>query len=273
MLQFRQLTFRPSPTPGIRSLLTVRSTGRYRFRNHLEENVPRGFSQLFWVAEGALRFFRSGAWHPAEAGDTFFYPAREAHRLRIDEPVCEYFWITFDGPLAGAWLNQEFPDPAARKAGNCPVDLFEQIRKTISLPTISAEREAAELGLRLVMKFVDSAGPHQATERSHEETFCRKLEALIHLNYADPGFGIAEAARQLGRHRTTVFRMYRDQRGITPSAYLQRTRLQQGLELLRRSDMNISEIANASGFRDPNYFTKVIREATGEAPRQVRRQH
>jgi AraC-like DNA-binding protein len=272
MLQQRQLTFRPSSTPGIISPVTVRSTGHYKLQNRIEENPPRGFTQLFWVANGASRYFRSGVWHLVRPGDTFFYTDQEAHKVQADETICEYFWITFDGPFVGNWLGLQFPGPGPRRAGSCPVSWFEELKEIISRPTISAEREAAELGLRLLMKFTDSAGPYMKTGNSREEDFCQRLEHLIHQHYTNPEFGIEDAARQLGRHRTTVFRVYREQRGIMPSAYLQRMRLKRGLELLRRSNMNITEIAQASGYRDANYFTKVIRQATGDVPREVRKQ-
>lgn len=271
MLLIRQLTFRPSAKPGIVAPLTVRSTGHYRFRRHTEANSPRHFTQIFWVIGGQLEYERCGKWHPAGPGDTFFYKAGEVHRIRADEAGCDYYWLTFDGTGPGQWLEEQFPGAAARKAGKCPVAWFEELRGIISLPSITAEREAASLGLRLLIEFTGSIAPSRETEPSREEDFCQKLEQLIQQNYRDPEFGIQQAAGLMNRHRSSVFRLYREQRGISPSAYLQRMRLRHGLELLRTSGMNITEIAVASGYRDANYFAKIIRRATGEPPKAVRR--
>jgi AraC-like DNA-binding protein len=270
MLPIRQLTFRPAPAPGISSPLTVRSTGRYRFHAHEEANVPRGFSQLFWVAEGELRYGRDGRWWRATAGDVFHYGATEPHRVRADEAYAGYYWITFDGSFVGQWLDARMPARGPRRAGPCPVYLFEEIREAIGHPAPAAEKHAAELGLRLLIRSLESPAAGGGVGPTREEGLCRALEALVEAGHADPDFGIEHAADQLGCHRSTLFRIYRRQRGITPSAYLQRLRVQRALAQLRGSDRSITEIAHGCGFRDPNYFAKVIRRATGDAPRRIR---
>ena len=40
--------------------------------------------------------------------------------------------------------------------------------------------------------------------------------------------------------------------------------------LIKRSDMNISEVAEACGFKDYNYFITVFGRMVGVAPRQYR---
>jgi AraC-like DNA-binding protein len=272
MMQIRQLAYRPSPTPGVLSPLTVRSTGRYRFKSHLEDNKPRGFTQLFWVNRGRLHYFRSGETHQAGPGETFFYTGGEAHWVEVADEACDYYWVTFDGNLIGHWLTGEFPSPCPRKVGSCPVNLFNELKTIIPLPTIQAEREAAALGLRLLMQFTGSIPSSLIAGNSRDGDFCQKLEQIIQEQFPNPEFGIQEAARQMELHRTSLFRLYRQQRGINPSAHLQRMRLRHGLELLRNSRMSISEIALASGFRDANYFSKKVRQATGESPRQIQRQ-
>lgn len=267
---FRQLTFRPAAVPGILSPITVRSTGHYRLGQRVELNPPRPFTQLFWVVAGTVTCGRDGTQHGCPTGSVFWYSPLEAHRVASLSPEGEYFWITFDGGFVADWLRTGAIGPTPRAAGPCPVELFEEIRSTISLPSVRAEKQAAELGLRLLMAFVDHSTIREDIDPSHEEQVCRDLETRISRNFRNPDFGVETAAREMRLHRTTLFRIYRDKRGITPSAFLQRTRLRHGLELLREGFLTITEVALASGYRDPNYFSKVIRRATGESPRRVR---
>lgn len=271
MLQrIRHLTFRPSSNPGILSPLTVRSTGHYRFADSDECNAPRSFSQLFWMHDGHGEFLVEGKWQAVSTGDAFFYKARVPHGVRAGARGCAYYWATFDGPFAGEWLADAFQGSSAHRAGPCPVDLFEELRRIIRLPSIASEKQAAELGIRLLIRSAERSGESGSPEYSREGELCRLLEAQMEAHFLDPDFGIEAAARILGWHRTTLFRIYRRHRGIAPSAYLQRLRLQNGLELLKGSGKNITEIAQASGYRDSNYFAKVVRRATGEAPGNFR---
>ncbi len=266
----RQLTFRPSPTPALLSPVTVRSAGHYQLRSLHEDRSGREFSQIFWIDSGCLTYSRKSRAYLAGAGMTFFYPAGESHKIDIKDGYCDYWWATFDGPRIGQWLDNIFRDPAPRQAGPCPVGLFSEIRDSLNLPSLAAERDTALLGLHLLVKFSGTAQGSPDSQLSPEEKLCSRLEGLLETHFANPEFGIEAAARKLGRHRSTLFRTYRARRGITPSAYLQRLRLRHGLELLRTGTLSVTEIAHASGFRDVNYFSKVIREATGDSPRQVR---
>lgn len=270
MLQtFREMAFRPAAHPGILSPVTVRSTGHYRMGTKPETNPPRPFTQLFWVKSGSVLFHLNETPHTCPADNGFWHGPGEPHRIYPAEPPCEYYWITFDGSQVANWLlDTKLGRP--RQTGSCPAGLFEEIQQTIDLPSVASERRAAELGLRLLMAFADPGASTDVASPSKDERLCQELEGRISRGFTDPDFGIEIVARQMGMHRTTLFRIYRQRRGITPSAFLQRQRLQHGLELLRKDSRNITEIALASGYRDANYFAKVIRRATGEPPRRVR---
>ncbi len=57
----------------------------------------------------------------------------------------------------------------------------------------------------------------------------------------------------------------------TPVGYLIRVRINHATELLRRSDLPVSEIAFRCGFRDSNYFSLQFKKATAQSPREFRR--
>ncbi|WP_261305155.1 response regulator transcription factor [Paenibacillus andongensis] len=52
--------------------------------------------------------------------------------------------------------------------------------------------------------------------------------------------------------------------------YLNRMRMDKAALLLRNSDMKISEIASATGFDEPNYFTNVFRQQYQMSPKEFR---
>lgn len=270
MQNLRTLAFRPSGNPGIRSPLTVRSTGYYRLQESESRNPPRAFTQLFWVHSGSLVLERREQFQRASAGDVFHYRSGEPHAIRVGPAPAAYYWLTFDGPEIGEWLESGLSRTRPRAAGPCPEDIFRDLAATIRLPTIAAETRSSELGLSLLIRALNAATPSREWTLGREERLCRELENLMEARYRNPDFGIETAAGILQCHRSTLFRVYRHRRVVSPSAYLQRLRLQEALKLLEDPTRSIQEVALASGYRDANYFAKVFRRATGESPRAFR---
>ncbi|MCB9351382.1 MAG: helix-turn-helix transcriptional regulator [Lewinellaceae bacterium] len=63
-----------------------------------------------------------------------------------------------------------------------------------------------------------------------------------------------------------VYRKVKALTGKTPSQFIRSYRLQKGLELLQKGELNISEIAYDVGFTDPSYFSRVFQKEFGKSP-------
>lgn len=61
-------------------------------------------------------------------------------------------------------------------------------------------------------------------------------------------------------------RVFRQETGFTPLAYLTRVRLDQAKKLLRAGERSISTVALACGFASPSHFTDIFRRASGQTP-------
>ena len=84
--------------------------------------------------------------------------------------------------------------------------------------------------------------------------------------FSDPELTVEKLAAELSLHRSTLFRLFLANYEITPSRYLHNLRIRKALVLLKNRDLQIQEVAWQSGFRDPNYFSRAVREATGLRP-------
>ena len=65
-------------------------------------------------------------------------------------------------------------------------------------------------------------------------------------------------------------RLFRDKLGYTPAKFYHNLRLDRARALLRQTAMPVLEVAVATGFNSPSYFTKSYRMKFGYAPRQER---
>lgn len=105
---------------------------------------------------------------------------------------------------------------------------------------------------------------------SHQETIYRNFIALVGKNY----------------HRTHCTKFYADALGITPvylarivrrfavktvKEFIHSLLYRDALDLLKYSDMQITEIAYTLGFPDIETFSKFFKKKNGQAPSQIRK--
>lgn len=67
-------------------------------------------------------------------------------------------------------------------------------------------------------------------------------------------------------------RKFKQQMGMTVTAYINEVRLNHARELLLRTDEKITKIALKAGFNDISYFNRTFAAAVGMTPREYRSQ-
>lgn len=100
----------------------------------------------------------------------------------------------------------------------------------------------------------------------------RQLQELIREHFSDSAFGLDEMEKAIGLSRTQFHRKITALTGTSAGQMLRRYRMEQARVLLRaRTDMNITEVAYASGFNDANYFSTAFHNEFGVSPREYRK--
>ncbi|MBC2600319.1 helix-turn-helix transcriptional regulator [Puniceicoccus vermicola] len=267
MLQRLQtLVFRPERVPRFPSATQVRSAGEYRVEPTWEERGRRkDFHQLFWLSSGEVEFRVKNELYRTREGEVFFYRPGEVHDIRLGRAGVHYFWMTLDSPGVEPLL-EGFDFPGRHfPAGSPPNSLFRSIIEALKSATPRGEMEAAITAYEILSRLA-----WQRRQLHPESGMGERLRNRMDAQFADPNLNIESLAEQEGLHRATVYRIFLQIHGISPSQYLQRRRLVHGLALLEQSEKSVQEIALASGYTDPNHFAKVVRRATGYGPTRFR---
>lgn len=105
---------------------------------------------------------------------------------------------------------------------------------------------------------------------SLEDRFLKRLNAILHQNISDETFGIEELCEAMQISRVQLHRKLKALTNLSTSIYIRQVRLLKAQELLQNTEMNISEVAYAVGFKDPAYFTRKFTEVFGKPPRESR---
>ena len=73
--------------------------------------------------------------------------------------------------------------------------------------------------------------------------------------------------------KSSFYRAFTDEYGITPVQLILEERIKYAKSMLSDEEISIKEIAFASGFNDPNYFSRMFKKMEGESPVEFRAKH
>lgn len=97
----------------------------------------------------------------------------------------------------------------------------------------------------------------------------RRAMSYIQTNYSEP-LTREMIADQIGISADYLSDCFRQELGITPIAYIRRYRVRQACELLRSTDLSITQIGMDVGFSESAHFTHTFLREVGMTPRAYR---
>lgn len=103
-----------------------------------------------------------------------------------------------------------------------------------------------------------------------EQSFISNVDKIVRDNIDNSNFTVEQLAEKLNISRVQLYRKMKAISGINISDFIQNKRLDEAKLLLRDSDLSISEIAYATGFSSPNYFSTSFKNKFGITPKKFR---
>lgn len=95
-----------------------------------------------------------------------------------------------------------------------------------------------------------------------------KIHQVIEENLDNSDFNIDTIAANIGLSRSAFFKKLKSLTGLAPVDLVKEIRLNKSIELIKNSDLSISEIAFAVGFKDSSYYSKCFRKKYNQTPRE-----
>lgn len=99
-----------------------------------------------------------------------------------------------------------------------------------------------------------------------DKDFLREITALIEENIANEQFGVSELAEKMNMSRSNLLRKVKKHTDSPVNQLIREVRLKRGMELLRTTALNVSEVSDQVGFGSVSYFIKCFREYYGYPP-------
>ncbi len=135
-------------------------------------------------------------------------------------------------------------------------ELLVRVENLIELRRTLRQRFSGELVIR----------PTGVSVPSEEAAFLEQVRTVVEQRLGDSGFVIDQLADEMGLSRRHFHRRIKELTGLTPGGYIRMMRLERAAQLLEQRAGNVSEIAYRVGFQDPDYFSRLFKQAYGVSP-------
>jgi transcriptional regulator GlxA family with amidase domain len=117
--------------------------------------------------------------------------------------------------------------------------------------------------------------PHSPMTKPPLGLSARALAAIArHIDaHMDESIGVSALADLANLSRSHFSRMFKRSMGLTPMAYVERSRVQRARGLIMEGRLSLAEIALECGFADQSHFTRRFHRQAGCTPAAFAREH
>ncbi len=237
------------------------------------------FPEIFWIESGRARHRINGRDKRLDPGDLIFVRAPDRHVLvPVDGDGFMLVNLAFAPRVLADLLARHRTDLAGfhdrRAALPVRLRLSAMQIKTLgheitALARASRHRLALErFLLGLYSMFQPDTGTDLAPMPDWLAVACEQVRKISCFSQGTAGF-----VRAAGRSPEHVARVVRARLGCTPSAYVNRIRMEHAARELRLSSRPIVDLSLECGIKDLSHFYALFQAAFGQTPRRYRLGH
>ncbi|MDR1116175.1 MAG: response regulator [Tannerella sp.] len=125
---------------------------------------------------------------------------------------------------------------------------------------------------KLQQKFSSESGTSLTTivTTGKDKEFLEKANAIIEKEMDNSNFSVELFAQSVNLGKTMLYKKIKGITGYSPNEFIRIIRIKKAADLLKTTELNISEIAYKVGFDDPLYFSRCFKEQFSLSPKQFR---
>ncbi len=273
---------------------------RVQFNRHVRLSDPaevqsHAHHQLLFYQRGGGQMVTNGHVHAVEKGSIFFVPATCRHSFRSDSAeaaVCLAIDFSVDEAAYASIGLGGLPSESevaillsllhTETVKPFQIGAYQQGLLGQCIDDILRENEGREAGfasmiqshlLRLialclrVTRRAQGFGEHFRHTAWRYSLLTERVNAILREHaFRDPEITLGECAKICGTSRNHLNRILKKQTGRTFHQLLLSRRLEKAQRLLKQGELNCTEVAFESGFKDSNYFSRVFRKSFGYPP-------
>ena len=243
---------------------------------HLRERTA-GVDQAIFIycAKGGGWGQLNGGLHQVTAGDLLVLPPGTPHAYGADETrPWSIFWFHAQGALLDAYLSEldVGRDRPIKHLGEAPqvLALFEEMLAVLEhgytrCLMLCASQTLAHLIAVMIREHRQSIHEQPSVHQKIAQTIAYMKQHLDFSLQLDALAGIANLSR------SRYVELFKQQTSFAPIDYFIRLRMHRACRLLDNTDQSVKAIANALGYEDPLYFSRLFRTVNEKSPLEYRK--
>lgn len=252
---------------------------------HLPKHTHSAYEIIF-VVDGALDYFVEERTYRLTGGSILCIPANVIHQnVTVDKTRYRAIMIRFSKDFIQTHMDTDdtslfyscyyktralklTPDQAEVMHGLC-LGMFEEFNT--KAPEFEYYCHALLVQLVIKVKRVSLAATEDSRVDypSYLHMKISKIAGYINASYQEP-ITLKEVARKFGISEYYLSRNFRNVTGFSFSEYLNTTRINMAKRLLRETSLNITRIAEETGFNTITHFGRMFKSITGVSPKAYR---
>ncbi|GAA4280769.1 hybrid sensor histidine kinase/response regulator transcription factor [Gaetbulibacter aestuarii] len=147
--------------------------------------------------------------------------------------------------------------------------ISEYIEKPINMPFLLAKIvNTFKWQQKLREKYVHETDADNAASfrNENDQKFLEDLEESVLQNIENNNFSVHDLSNIFGMSRTSLYMKLKSLVDLSPQDFIIHTKLKLAKKLLIQGDKSIKEVAYASGFSNPKYFSTSFKKFYGQTP-------
>jgi len=120
-----------------------------------------------------------------------------------------------------------------------------------------------------IRRAYESSVSYQNKINAHPDEDILQMQIWLQDNYGKD-IKLEDVAKQFGMSMRTLNRRFKTATGISPLVFLQKVRMEAAKDLLKTSNLSISEVMFKSGYSDNAHFSSLFKKHHGTTPGQYR---
>lgn len=233
--------------------------------------------EIMYVRSGERQVFVKDRAYILKSGQLLFINKNELHKTRMVTEKYERFVINFGDEyvlpsvkcaIDALFAQRIYAPPKLTVTDKLFFSLFSEWEKLCKGDKLAADNIKCYINI-LLTYFIRSGKSFLYTE---SKQLSPSIERLLH--YIDENFSenltLAAAAEMLHLSPHYLSRMFIKNTGSGFSEHLRAVRLEASKEMLRKTELPVTEIAHRCGFADSNYFSATFKKQVGMSPSRYR---
>lgn len=247
------------------------------------------FWEMVYVDCGRVRIKRDSEELVLSQGEIIFHKPNEFHSIRAEDSSPNFFVVSFDTASAAMKHFEGYHTVLDKTLAPFISSILREAEATYEIPkndpslTHLVRKEGAPVGgeqliktyleqlcLLLLRGMTREAGtsifPSKELLEGHLVVSMKKMIE----ERSTGAFRVGELCAALGYSESYLCRLFRAQTGETLAAYAIRARIGRAKEMIREGRYNFSQISDALGFDNPQYFSRVFKRVTRMTPSEFK---